>query len=290
MGEIKEVKPPHTALSYSKWDHLEDSDDERTEEDPNTLSGKRPLDPLLQSSKTGAVLEKDEEIAKRFEGHMAEFRKAIPKKRRPLVARFVAACDKGTHSSNTFRFPDIVRFHAQYKDELFTRGIVDGMCELHKQMVESVKDSRDSSDDVIKDARRLMEAINTLEACRKQSSAAAFFEGVCNPSRGDKERKNCEQYTKQQFAKMAMMRYLFKDSEFGSSEADMEKLMEDAKEGRDPDAPENRAKKEKDEDMEWEWCLSMALFIVILIILAICSYYAIPKIINGLRYATPDEL
>ena len=52
----------------------------------------------------------------------------------------------------------------------------------------------------------LMEAINTLEACRTYNNAAVFFEEVCQPSRSAKAKRLTEAYVRLEFGKRAMLR------------------------------------------------------------------------------------
>lgn len=106
---------------------------------------------------------------------------------------------------------------SQYKKELINRTIVDALCELHRQILDSTK-STDRSDPLMADVRKLMDAINTLEALCRHDNAASFFEQVCSPSRDEKARKMTETYQKGDFAKRAMLRYMFKDSDFAADD------------------------------------------------------------------------
>ena len=73
-------------------------------------------------------------------------------------------------------------------------------------MVAHNKDPKDTKDSTGKDSRMLMEAINTLEACRTYNNAAVFFEEVCQPSRSAKAKRLTEAYVRLEFGKRAMLR------------------------------------------------------------------------------------
>ena len=151
----------------------------------------------------------------------------------------------------------------QYQKELLNREMVDSLCELHKTMVESQKDvPKAKAEPVLKDVRTLMEAINSLEAMCKHPNAAAFFEKVCNPSRDAGARELCKRYQEGEFAKRAMLRYLFKGTEMASSEKELEEMM---------DAPDPMAEKPWDpKEVEWYW--TTAIFALVLALLAAAAY------------------
>jgi len=136
----------------------------------------------------------------------------------------------------------------QYKTELVNRVIVDALCELHKQMGEKLK-GKSQVEQAAQDVRLLTDAINTLEALRRNDNAANLFEQLCSPSRSEDTRKLTEQYTKGDFAKRAILRYLFRDSEFASEE-EMERIMSGDKEAQ-------RAAKRTDAEIEQVWTLAI---------------------------------
>jgi hypothetical protein len=229
--------PPAAApLSYRKWDRLDDASDE--DEEPS--SARRTVDPLLDSGKTGAVLDRDRATARRFESYLEK--SEVPAKRRAMAAHFVAVCDRGAESSNIFRYSDIVGCCVRYGVELLSLEMVDALCELQKQMVNGVKDSRDASDPVVRDARLLMEAINSLEACRRAPNAHEFFEAVCQPSRSARAKELATVYQKLEFAKRAMMRRLFKaDADFAGPMAEEERAFDALLRGATPAGSSARA-------------------------------------------------
>ena len=178
MAERSERKPP-SGVSYSKWDRIETSDDE------SEPAATQPLEPLLESRKRNADRDSDEALAKRFIGHLQQHSKVpVPPALREMVARFVAVTDKRENASNTFRYADIVAFGARYQTELVNRGMVDALCELHRQMLDGIKleSPNPPKDAVVADMHKLMDAINTLEALRTTTNAAHFFEQVCGYS------------------------------------------------------------------------------------------------------------
>ena len=172
----KALRMPPSGVSYSKWDRIETSDDE------SEPAATQPLEPLLESRKRNADRDSDEALAKRFIGHLQQHSKVpVPPALRELVARFVAVTDKRENASNTFRYADIIAFGARYQTELVNRGMVDALCELHRQMLDGVKleSPNPPKDAVVADMHKLMDAINTLEALRTTTHAAHFFEQVC---------------------------------------------------------------------------------------------------------------
>ena len=85
------------ALSYSKFDHIVDSDDEDNE------SKARPL--LIDKQRH---LERDAELTQRFTAHLREHLKSkYPVAHRKLVARFIAISDRGAERSNVYRYSDM---------------------------------------------------------------------------------------------------------------------------------------------------------------------------------------
>ena len=104
--------------------------------------------------------------------------------------------------------------------------MVDALCELHKQMAAKLKGASGLAHDaLVADVHLLMDTLNTLEALCRHENAALFFEQVCTPSRGETARQLTEAYQKGEFAKKAMLRYLFKGSDLGSEE-ELERMME----------------------------------------------------------------
>lgn len=205
-------QPRHrmSALNYSKWDHVDDGSDDG--DDAAAAS-----DPLLESKKTSAVHERDERVARRFLAYFKQFDNEVPAAQYELIARFIGVCDKGSALNNIHRYHDIIGFCARHTSELLTLQMVGALCALHVTMTNSIKDVKNAADAVVSDSRLLMEAINTLEACRRQENVTNFFEQACTPSRSDQARQLAEMYTKLEFGKHAMMRHLFKsDSELSA--------------------------------------------------------------------------
>ena len=206
------------AMNYSKWDRLEVSDDE------DDVAAKAPIDPLLEVSKTNAARENDRATATRFADHMQRFDAAVPSGRRGMAAHFIAVSDRGVQSSNTFRHPDIISCCTRYGAELLSLEMVSALCELHKRMVDGAPSGELSkpapTDPLLRDAKTLMEAINTLEACRRVPNVTSFFEAVCQPSRSDRAKELATIYQQLEFGKRAMMRHIFKTADGASGFAD----------------------------------------------------------------------
>ena len=91
--------PPHAALSYSKWDQLEVSDDEDGD-----------VKPALASTKTREETESDERVVRRFTTYQEQFPDAVPRAQRALVAHLVGVTDKRGAPSNAFRYSEITAF------------------------------------------------------------------------------------------------------------------------------------------------------------------------------------
>lgn len=68
------------------------------------------VQPVLESTKTGADRERDEQVTRRFVAHMQKHPKIVKKDERERLARFVSVTDKRGEDSNTYRFNDIVAF------------------------------------------------------------------------------------------------------------------------------------------------------------------------------------
>jgi len=253
-----------SALSYSKWDHIEDSDDE-LEAKGEAKDGK--IDALLESKKRNADRDSDNALAQRFLGYMKEHvseKAPIPREFRDVAARFVGVTDKRDQASNSFRYSDIVACGTRYQKELVNREMVDALCELHKMLVDSTKDMpKSKKEPLLRDVRTLMEAINTLEALRTHDNAAHFFEQVCSPSSGESARKLCETYQKGEFAKRAMLRYLFAESEFGG---EMERIIDEDAKGK----PKASGKSADETEQLW----TIGLFGLVLAALVGGVYYA----------------
>ena len=103
MAMQPSVAAQHSTLSYSKWDMLEDSDDE-----PDGKS--KPLQPLLSGNKTFSQRDADEKAAQRFVKHIKDHLPATKPAHRELVSRYVAACSKGKQQTNIYRYSDICSF------------------------------------------------------------------------------------------------------------------------------------------------------------------------------------
>ena len=99
----------HSALSYTKWDNLDVSDDE-CDGDKGTFPA---LEPVLNANKTNAQRDADERTYCRFVDYMGRHKDAVPSEKRAMVARFVAVSDKQGQSSNTHRYSEIVSVLAQ---------------------------------------------------------------------------------------------------------------------------------------------------------------------------------
>ena len=94
----------HSALSYSKWDQLEASDDE---------SDAQEIQPMLHSTKTLQHKEMDERVAQRFMAHQERYKDAVPAEHRSLIARFIAVTDRREQACNIYRYSEITAFCIQ---------------------------------------------------------------------------------------------------------------------------------------------------------------------------------
>ena len=192
--------------SYNKWDHVEDSD-----EDEDT---KAPKEALLNDKKTFEQHERDNAIAKQFVDYLERFENKIPERDRVAVARFISVCDKRGEQSNILRYSEIIGVCNSCRSELLKLQTVDALCGLHQSMMETAPseslDKRDFSHPIVRDTHLLMDAINTLEACRRVPNLPAFFEEICTPSRSAKAKELTRTYVVLDFGKRAMMRYIFK--------------------------------------------------------------------------------
>lgn len=223
MSTATHTASTHTALSYSKWDAIgADSDN-----DDDGADAKRsgPVSAMLESTKSHADKDRDLATQARFAAYhrhvcatdASRARKLMPEAQRDLMARFVAICDKGNEQSNTHRYSEITRFCAQYKDACFDPAFVSGLCELHRCIIESAPVDPKSKEAVpssreARDSRMMMEAVNTLEACRRFDNVVLLFEMICQPSQSERARKLTELYVRLDFAKRAMLRHLFREN------------------------------------------------------------------------------
>lgn len=209
-------------ISYSKWDMLDDSDDDK----PLAGDPSAAMQPLLDQNKSVAQHHADECVAARFIPYMEQHLPELPLQQRQLAARFIAASNKGDESNNIFRYSDIVAFCARYSAELLSTTLIDAMCVLHTRMVTKVHGDKTRT----KDLEYLMDAINTLEACRRHDNAAHFFEAVCQPSCSARSRVAAEAYSNNEFGKRAMLRTLFQDQDIdreavNAGEVDLDHLL-----------------------------------------------------------------
>ena len=230
---------PHSALSYSRWDQLDVSDDD---DDDDGAAGDGPANAMLAARKTAAQHERDGATAARFVSYMERFASAeVPATRRTISARFISVADRGDEPNNIYRYNDIIACCTQYAAELLSQELVDALCELHKAIVNALPSSalQESSADLVerRDARLLMEAINTLEACRRVPNVTVFFEELCTPSRSAKARELTTAYQQLEFGKHAMLRAIFgkADAEgFGSHIAEEEQKLDEKLLGKAP--------------------------------------------------------
>lgn len=208
------VKP----LNYDKWNAIgaDDSSDDETK--PGA-----PIEPLLASRKQGSIVERDNATHARMVAYHKRYlhdekgktnENLAPQSHVDMMARLIAISDRGTEQSNTHRYSEITRFCAQYRDTCFKLPFINGMCELHRCIIDHTpKDPSGAKTREAADARLIMEAINTLEACRRFDNVTLLFEMICTPSMSERARKVTELYVKLDFAKRAMLRYLFKHTE-----------------------------------------------------------------------------
>ena len=150
--------PDQVALSYSKFDHIVDSDDEDNES--------KARDALLIDKKQRHHFERDAELTQRFTAHLREHLKSkYPVAHRKLVARFIAISDRGTERSNVYRYSDMTALIQQRTAELLQRSSITMLCELHKALLEGIKDPENK------------ESAQAAEASERKSSTP-------RPSRG----------------------------------------------------------------------------------------------------------
>ena len=226
----------HSALSYSRWDQLDVSDDDGN--DGVAESG--PTNAMLAATKTAAQHERDGATAMRFVAYMERFAQ-VPVAHRSTAARFISVADRGDETNNIYRYNDIIACCTQCASELLNQPMVDALCELHKAIVNALpsstlQDSRSGHADK-RDARLLMEAINTLEACRRVPNVTVFFEELCTPSRSAKARELTTSYQQLEFGKHAMLRAMFGKFDpqgFGTHFAEEERKLDEKLLGKAP--------------------------------------------------------
>jgi len=246
--------PPHAALSYSKWDQLEVSDDEDGD-----------VKPALASTKTREETESDERVVRRFTTYQEQFPDAVPRAQRALVAHLVGVTDKRGAPSNAFRYSEITAFCMRHKDELLTKELVSAVCRLHSAMIGDTGDTKPPpSSALVADCKMLVEAINTLEACREQVNISTFFEELCSPSSSARARQLCEKYQKLEFAKRAMLKHMFAKSGMGN-ESEIDSLMEEVDSGDKPKAASSK--------MDTDIMLACALVVLLLAIVVGGGFY-----------------
>tara|TARA_B100000524_G_scaffold253677_1_gene137079 strand:+ start:1662 stop:2504 length:843 start_codon:yes stop_codon:yes gene_type:complete len=224
----------HEPLSYQKWDTLDaaGSDVEGIDADGTKL-------PLL--SKSPQQLEADEAVYEKYKGVFKQHCKGqYALATRKLLARFIAIQHRGSEPTNTFRYADIMALVQQRREELLARSSVDLLCELHKRILNASPTEPQPTDAATQDAQVVVEAVNTLEAIQAHQPTSMLFESLCNPTQSEDAKALYTRYANKEFAKTAMMRYLFGDDSFAEIEREM---------SRDG---ESRAKGAKGD--EWECC------------------------------------
>ena len=184
----------HSSLSYDKWNDLDDSDDEEPAPD-------KPIEAKLESRKANSEIDRDNATHKRMvEYHKLHYKNGenkdlVPPSQIDMMARLIAICDRGNEQSNTHRYSELTKFCAQYKDPCFKLEFVSGLCELHRCILDGQANPNDNSPEM-KDCQLIMEAINSIEACRRFDNVALLFEMVCQPSSSDRAKKVTEYYVK----------------------------------------------------------------------------------------------
>jgi hypothetical protein len=205
--------PTTTSINmYSKWDSIDDSDSE----DEKERKKNRPMDAVMERNKSSQRREDDMRLAEHFKSRMSQYcgkekpEAALRPEDYEMVSRFIGVCDRGfvENATNSHRYNDILAFTARYKAELCTEVMADRMCELYCAMQNACHNLKDESDPLAVDNKKLMEAINTLEACRVHENAAAFYEMVCTPSKSDRAMLLAKNYAAMEFGKHAMMRHV----------------------------------------------------------------------------------
>ena len=250
---MSKAKAPHSALSYSKWDNIDSSDDEERE-----AKKKGPIDNVLEHNKSSTQRELDEKDAKYFLDSMrkycGKYRKeaALAEKHWQVVANFIGVCSPGKEKTNVHRYNDICMFATRYGDILLKPEIADSMCELHCAIQAASKNLKDDNDPHILDMERLMHAINALEACRVNEKAVmSFYEMIAQPSSSGRAYKLTKKYYEMEFGKQALMRHIFPDKFasgiFKEHEQDYADLIVDG--GAPP--PGSSRVREKEPDMFW---------------------------------------
>lgn len=197
---------PASGFSYNKWENLDDSDDDGEAE--------KAKDALLSSKKTFEMHERDDKTAKRVVQYMERFESTVPIEDRLAVAHFVAVCDKGVgEQTNIYRYSEIINVCQRCSTLLLNLEMVDKLAALHASMIRAAPsaaiESKDFSVPLVADAHLLMEAVNTLEACRRVPSIPSFYEEICTPSQSDKAKELTRMYMLLEFGQRAMMRHLF---------------------------------------------------------------------------------
>lgn len=202
---------PHSALSYSKWDHIDSEDEEDREQKKNG-----PLDPVLERSKTSTEREQDGKDAEKWLGMMEKYcgkyneQAALPKQYWQLAANFIGVSGPGKEKTNVHRYNDIIKFATHYGDILLTPEIVDSLVELHYAIQAASKDLKNDNDPHRREMERLLHSINALEACRVNDKAiAAFYEMISQPSNGGRAYHLTKKYYEMEFGKHALMRHIF---------------------------------------------------------------------------------
>ena len=139
------------------------------------------------------------------------------------------------------------------------------MCRLHSAMIGDTGDTKPPpSSALVADCKMLVEAINTLEACREQVNISTFFEELCSPSSSARARQLCEKYQKLEFAKRAMLKHMFAKSGMGN-ESEIDSLMEEVDSGDKPKAASSK--------MDTDIMLACALVVLLLAIVVGGGFY-----------------
>jgi hypothetical protein len=180
-------------IDYSKWDNLDDSDDDV------------PSDGALIPNQKDQVQHKDEgSLTKRLSEALTGAVKPSQREQVEVLSRFLSVQCKGEEVCNIYRHCDIIAMTSQFP-QLMTADTVDLLVDAQQTISKGTEDV-----DRTEVLQIIVEGINTLEACMQADGAVNLFEQICTPQTPAQVELR-QQYAKLEFARKRVFRSILGD-------------------------------------------------------------------------------
>ena len=184
-------------LDYSKWDNLEISDDEYEGSGPPPPA--EPLEGVVERREVTLDAGRDAIRAHFFEKLEELDGSKRGRDDRALIAYFVAAQHRDEGAT------DNRERHVVIIDLLAKRGVLVAD-ETTVALCSIARNSYDAKDEF--HGKVAIEAVNTMEACRRYNGALALFEAICAPA-DDRARALLKAYAAHTFGELRLKRLVF---------------------------------------------------------------------------------